>query len=252
MQQPLTTSPVKCETCPKDFGMPDVAILCPLAEAVLWNRLFLRRGHLKSLRNALAWMLLLVILLGVAGGLLVTKVSYALIVYPCVVTWCLILLAVFSIRRLDRFSCFPVAVRQACVVFTIFLLLASLLFILTFLPFEIQQIPESVNSPWLPITQLGTTAQFACLSLLLLLTLTPSVPPTPVNSAIVAAIFSTLHISLAITRFMHVPPVSTTNSMMSFWTTTVPDAIAAHIVFILLVCLLPWQTAKLHLWTEQW
>ncbi|KAM3181755.1 hypothetical protein ACTXT7_013754 [Hymenolepis weldensis] len=102
MQQPLTTSPVRCETCPKEFGMPDVAILCPLAEAVLWNRLFLRRGHLRSLRNALAWMLLLVILLGVAGGLLVTKVSYALIVYPGVVIWCLILLAVFSIRRLDE------------------------------------------------------------------------------------------------------------------------------------------------------
>ncbi|KAM3176377.1 hypothetical protein ACTXT7_006646 [Hymenolepis weldensis] len=122
----------------------------------------------------------------------------------------------------------------------------------TFLPFEVQQISENVNSPWLPITQLGTTAQFACLSLLLLLTLTPSVPPTPINSAIVAAIFSSLHISLAITRFMHVPPVSTVNSLMSFWMTTVPDAIAAHIVFILLVCLLPWQTAKLHLWTEQW
>uniref|UniRef100_A0A0R3T5B5 Conserved plasma membrane protein n=1 Tax=Rodentolepis nana TaxID=102285 RepID=A0A0R3T5B5_RODNA len=101
IQQPLTTGPAKCETCPKDFEMPDFCTLCPLAEAVLWNRLLLRKGQLDTLRNALAWMLLLVVLLGAAGGLLITKVSYALIVYPCSVTWCLVLLAVFSIRRLD-------------------------------------------------------------------------------------------------------------------------------------------------------
>nr|CDS30790.2 adenylate cyclase [Hymenolepis microstoma] len=252
IQQPLTTGPIKCETCPRDSEMPDLGVLCPFAEAVLWNRLFLRKEQLNTLRNALAWMLLLVVLLGAAGGLLITKVSYALIVYPCSVAWCLILLAVFSIRRLDRFSCFPLMVRQACVVFTIFLLLASLLFILTFLPFEVQQTSANLNSPWLPITQLGTTSQLACLGLLLLLTLTPSVPPTPINSAIVAAIFSCLHISLAITRFMHVPPLSTANGVMSFWMATVPDAVAAHIVFILLICLLPWQTAKLHMLTEQW
>ncbi|VDN98826.1 unnamed protein product [Rodentolepis nana] len=121
-----------------------------------------------------------------------------------------------------------------------------------FLPFEVQQKSENLTSSWLPITQVGTTSQFACLSLLLLLTMTPSVPPTTINSAIVAAIFSCLYVSLAITRFMHEPPVLTAKSIRSFWLTTVPDAVAAHIVFILLICFLPWQTVKLHMLTEQW
>ncbi|KAM7533941.1 hypothetical protein Aperf_G00000106920 [Anoplocephala perfoliata] len=102
--------------------------------------------------------------------------------------------------------------------------------------------------------QLSTTTLLACLSLLLLLTLTPSVPPTPINSAIVAAIFSSLHITIAVVRFIYALPMLSVNGFKdaSFWSKTLPDAIAAHVVFTLLVCLLPWQTAKLRQWTEQW
>uniref|UniRef100_A0A0R3WA41 Guanylate cyclase domain-containing protein n=1 Tax=Taenia asiatica TaxID=60517 RepID=A0A0R3WA41_TAEAS len=99
---------------------------------------------------------------------------------------------------------------------------------------------------------LSTTTVLACLSLLLLLTLTPSVPPTPLNSAIVAAIFSGLHITFATTRFIHLPASVSNSSSTFFWTTLLPNALAAHLVFVLLVCLLPWQTAKLRHWTEQW
>lgn len=248
----LQPTPTKCTSCPTPFLGPSIDAMCPLAEAVLWNRLFLRRDQLKVLRNSLAWMVLLLVLLGVAGGLLVTRVSFALIVYPCVITWCLLLLVTFSIRRLDDFTCFPVTSRQACVVFTLFLLLASLLFMLMFVSFEVQQPVSEFTTPWQRTPQLSTTTVLACLSLLLLLTLTPSVPPTPLNSAIIAGIFSGLHITFATTRFIHLPAPPSNSSSTFFWTTLLPNSLAAHLVFVLLVCLLPWQTAKLHHWTEQW
>ncbi|KAM7533911.1 hypothetical protein Aperf_G00000106942 [Anoplocephala perfoliata] len=72
--QPLT-NPVKCEACLQVSGVPEVDKLCPLAEAVLWNRLLFRRSQFKALRNALTWILLLLLLLGVAGGLLITRSS---------------------------------------------------------------------------------------------------------------------------------------------------------------------------------
>ncbi|KAL5105698.1 Ca 2 calmodulin-responsive adenylate cyclase [Taenia crassiceps] len=248
----LKSASMQCNSCPAQFLGPSIDALCPLAEAVLWNRLFLQRHQLKVLRNSLAWMVLLLLLLGLTGGLLVTRVSFALIVYPCVITWCLLLLAAFSIRRLDNLTCFPVTLRQACVVFTLFLLLASLLFMLMFVSFEVHQPISEFAVPWQRTPQLSTTTIVACLSLLLLLTLTPSVPPTPLNSAIVAAIFSGLHITFATTRFIHLPTSISNSSSTFFWTTLLPNSLAAHLVFVLLVCLLPWQTAKLRHWTEQW
>lgn len=74
-----------------------------------------------------------------------------------------------------------------------------------FVSFEVHQPISEFATPWQRTPQLSTTTILACLGLLLLLTLTPSVPPTPLNSAIVAAIFSGLHITFATTRFIHLP-----------------------------------------------
>ncbi|VDD82735.1 unnamed protein product [Mesocestoides corti] len=122
------TASTSCVGCPI---YTNYDVMCPLADSLLWSSLFLRRAQLVSVQRAAVWTVCLLVLIGLAGGLLVSRISLALVIYPCIVIWCLLLLGVLSIRRLDTSVCLPVTLRQACVVFTLFLLLASFLFLLS-------------------------------------------------------------------------------------------------------------------------
>uniref|UniRef100_A0A5K3FDV8 adenylate cyclase n=1 Tax=Mesocestoides corti TaxID=53468 RepID=A0A5K3FDV8_MESCO len=256
------TASTSCVGCPI---YTNYDVMCPLADSLLWSSLFLRRAQLVSVQRAAVWTVCLLVLIGLAGGLLVSRISLALVIYPCIVIWCLLLLGVLSIRRLDTSVCLPVTLRQACVVFTLFLLLASFLFLLIFGRFDSPITTESLStktpallldfgSIWVRPPNLETASLLACLALLLALPVslgTSSVTPL-VSTAIVTALFAALHLTSAISRFAKLPYSSTNPGSLALWASTLPDAVFAHGVFIALVCLLPWQTGRLREWTIKW
>ncbi|VDL98112.1 unnamed protein product [Schistocephalus solidus] len=137
--------------------------------------------------------------------------------------------------------------------------------------------PIEFRTPWLQPPCIEASMLPACLALLFPLLVSDSLNfypsgPSPCMVGILAGLFSLLHLASIAWRAAFsapagilsdavfnasTPPEPTRPAHLNpvrslLWAHVFADFTFAHLVFVLLICFLPWQARKLNLWTDNW
>ncbi|KAL7055059.1 hypothetical protein AAHC03_024369 [Spirometra sp. Aus1] len=266
-------------------------IFCPLVDSQFWAE-FQSRPRLDAMRQSVFWLLVLLCLVGVILALLLARTSIVLLSLPVLLIWCLLVSILFSVFNSSATSCFTRRMRQTCLAFTLLILFASALLVSTLgrigvtgwrhSPLEEGEgAPIEFRTPWLQPPCIEVSTLPACLILLFPLLVADSLNshasgPSPCMVGILSGLFSLLHLASVAWRAAFTAPTAIGGNVGSnvsalheptdvdmrpphlnpvhplLWVHVFTDFTFAHVVFVLLVCFLPWQTRKLNLWTDKW